>query len=201
VRPARSRRPIAPWWPRSRAWWRRSWSTSRPGRGGSPGATSRASKGSSLAVSFDRARRRALQNGCLHAVRVVLERGERDRAKEEGRRCITRFPAIEPDIHEHPPTIFGLLGEVRGELLAATLGSLRVDSAPRGCTVFLNGGDVGVTPVDVPGLIPGEYRVQVECAGPAPERRRVHRAVSTERRSCSWTRRSTARCTAPTSLS
>lgn len=130
-------------------------------------------------ASFDRDARaaRALQNGCLHAVRVVLERGERERAKEEARRCITRFPGIEPDIHEHPPTIFGLLGEVRGELLAESLGSLRVDSAPRGCRVFLNGSDVGATPVDVPSLIPGEYRVQVECADRAPEGGRVHRAV------------------------
>jgi hypothetical protein len=130
-------------------------------------------------ASFDRDARaaRALQNGCLHAVRVVLERGEREGAKEEARRCMTRFPGIEPDIREHPPTIFGLLGEVRGELLARTLGSLRVDSAPRGCSAFLNGREVGATPVDIPGLIPGEYRVQVECAGQSPQSGRVHRAV------------------------
>jgi hypothetical protein len=44
-------------------------------------------------------------------------------------------------------------------------GSLTLDSRPPGARVWVDGRDVGVTPVTVPDLAPGEHAVRVQRAG------------------------------------
>ena len=73
----------------------------------------------------------------------------------------------------HPPVVMKILGEVDAAR-AAQDSILRVDSEPSGCTARVNGIAVGDTPLELGGLLPGQYRVQVECD---PTRRgRVHAA-------------------------
>lgn len=52
--------------------------------------------------------------------------------------------------------ILFILGGVYGPGLILGSATIRVDSTPRGATVVLNGDERGVTPVEIPGVSPGE---------------------------------------------
>lgn len=51
---------------------------------------------------------------------------------------------------------------------ALTTGSISVDSRPRGARVTMDGRNLGVTPLSVPGVSPGAHTVRVELAGHKP---------------------------------
>ena len=71
----------------------------------------------------------------------------------------------------HPPEVLELLREVDASR-ARQPRELSVDSEPSGCAVRVNGVKLGETPLELRELLPGRYRVQVECE---PARRgRVH---------------------------
>jgi hypothetical protein len=50
----------------------------------------------------------------------------------------------------------------------ATTGSLLVESRPSGATVFVDGREIGATPLSLPGLSPGTRRIRLELAGFTP---------------------------------
>src|SRR5690606_23430035 len=52
-----------------------------------------------------------------------------------------------------------------GAAAAARTGSLVVESRPVGAAVFLDNRQIGVTPLSVPGLAPGTYRIRLELNG------------------------------------
>jgi hypothetical protein len=62
----------------------------------------------------------------------------------------------------------------------ATTGTLLVESRPAGATVLVNNRNVGVTPVTVQSLAPGQYIVHLELAGYLPFETTV-RVVAGER--------------------
>ncbi len=116
-----------------------------------------------------------LLDACLYMVRAQLESGQRDEAREQALQCRRLVPDIEPDGTMHPPDVIGVLAEAEAHLRQREPGSLRVESAPSGCAVYVNGRMLGTSPLELSDLGPGEYRVQVECREGQPGR--VHRVV------------------------
>lgn len=116
-----------------------------------------------------------LLDACLYLVRAQLEGGQREEAREQALQCRRLVPDIEPDGTMHPPDVIGVLAEAEAHLRQREPGSLRVESTPAGCAVFVNGRMLGTSPLELPDLSPGEYRVQVECREGQPGR--VHRTV------------------------
>ena len=47
----------------------------------------------------------------------------------------------------------------------ATTGSLVIESRPPGARVFLDGRDVGVTPLSIADVPPGQHRIRIEMTG------------------------------------
>ncbi len=123
---------------------------------------------------------RHLLDACLFVVRAHLQSKQRDQAVQQALECRRMSPDITPRIDVHPPEVIGLLAEADAELLARQGGSLRVESLPPGCAVYVNGRNLGTTPKELARLSPGEYRIQVECVD--GEFGRVHRVtVGSER--------------------
>ncbi len=50
----------------------------------------------------------------------------------------------------------------------ATTGSLLIESRPSGATIFVDGREIGATPLSLPGLSPGTRRIRLELAGFTP---------------------------------
>jgi hypothetical protein len=118
---------------------------------------------------------RQLLDACLYLVRAHLDGNDRERARAQALECRRLVPDIEPDGTMHPPAVIGMLAEAEADLRLRHAGSLRVESAPDGCAVFVNGRRLGTAPLELPQLGPGEYRVQAECQEGVPGR--VHRAT------------------------
>jgi hypothetical protein len=104
-----------------------------------------------------------LLDACLYLVRAHLQINDRQRARDQARECKRLVPDIEPDGTMHPPDVIGILAEAEAELRIREPGSLRVESTPEGCAVYINGRHLGESPYELPQLGPGEYRVQAEC--------------------------------------
>lgn len=108
---------------------------------------------------------------CLYRVRAVLHTESKSRARSLARECRLMVPHGEPSPYMHPPSVTALLREV-DETRSKQSGALRVESTPSGCAARLNGVMLGETPVAITEVLPGEYRVQVECD--PEEHGRVH---------------------------
>jgi hypothetical protein len=104
-----------------------------------------------------------LLDACLYLVRAHLQSNERQAAREQALECRRLVPDIEPDGTMHPPDVIGILAEAEAELRQREPGSLRVESEPDGCAVYVNGRHLGEAPLELPQLSPGAYRVQAEC--------------------------------------
>ncbi|MFI5307451.1 MAG: PEGA domain-containing protein [Polyangiales bacterium] len=104
-----------------------------------------------------------LLDACLYLVRAHLQSNERQAAREQALQCRRLVPDIEPDGTMHPPEVIGILAEAEAELRQREPGSLRVESLPETCAVYVNGRHLGAAPLELPQLSPGEYRVQAEC--------------------------------------
>lgn len=76
-------------------------------------------------------------------------------------------PKMAPSRDEYPPRFHVLLDGARAELNKLGTGGLTIDSRPRGATVFIEGRDVGRTPLALGGdvLARGSYRMWVEGSG------------------------------------
>ncbi|TFH26130.1 MAG: PEGA domain-containing protein, partial [Myxococcales bacterium] len=116
---------------------------------------------------------RRVLDTCLFMVRALLETNSESRAEAMAEECRRLVPRGDPSAFMHPPAVIEALDRVDGSR-ADQPGTLRVDSLPSGCAVRVNGVILGQTPLDIPDLLPGRYRVQAECD---PEHRgRVHAA-------------------------
>lgn len=121
-----------------------------------------------------------LLDACLFLARAHLMAHEHELALEQALECRRRVPEVQPDPKMHPPEVIGLVAEAEAELKLRNAGSLRVESEPDACTVYVNGRPLGRAPLELPQLSPGEYRLQAECA--EGEIGRVHRVtVGSER--------------------
>lgn len=70
-------------------------------------------------------------------------------------------PTLAPSKDEYPARFFGLLEQARTTVESQGQGGLHIDSRPRGATVYLEGRDVGRTPLVLgpDALARGEYRL------------------------------------------
>ncbi len=91
----------------------------------------------------------------LRVVRVTLER---DGFKPDERRVA--LTAAQPTV-----TIEARLAAIAPPAPAATTGTLAIESRPTGATVFLDGRQVGTTPLSLPDVTPGTHRIRLELAG------------------------------------
>jgi hypothetical protein len=111
---------------------------------------------------------RAVLDACLSLARSYLESGSRDQAEEHALACRRLVPDLAPT-QTHPPKVHELLREVDARL-ARMRASIRVESTPSSCPVFVNGRELGVTPFEIRAP-QGAYRLQVVCGS---EESRVH---------------------------
>lgn len=118
---------------------------------------------------------RNVLNACLYLVRAMTESGNNESARSHVLECRRLVPDIEPDPHDHPPEVIRLVRKAEMKLATAGTGTLRVQSQPNGCHLYVNGRRLGKTPFTLRKLPPGEYRLQAECEPDQPAR--VHRVI------------------------
>jgi hypothetical protein len=95
----------------------------------------------------------------------LLERAKQHQpALKQMLECSRNFPGFEPEGRAYPGEVRRLLEEANVQWSQSQPTSLRVTSAGRnGCTVRLNGIDVGRSPVELTEVRAGPTRVQLEC--------------------------------------
>ena len=118
---------------------------------------------------------RHLLDSCLFNVRARLEERKARAAREQALECRRLVPDIEPDPSMHPADVIGEVAAAEAEIDARRSASLRVTSDPTGCAAFVQGRNLGNTPLELQRLSPGEYRIQAECV--PGEYGRVHRVT------------------------
>jgi hypothetical protein len=118
---------------------------------------------------------RQLLDSCLFIVRARLQARKPEAARAQALECRRLVPDIEPEAAVHPPDVIGELAAAEATIEMQSPGSLRVTSEPSGCPVFIQGRNLGQTPLELPRLSRGEYRVQVECV--PGQFGRVHRVT------------------------
>jgi hypothetical protein len=107
-------------------------------------------------VELGTRRVRVQRDGFVTAERQVTLTADRPSRSLDVR--LTAAPAARPAAAPPP----------RPQAPAAATGTLLVESRPVGASVLLNNRSVGVTPVTIDGLAPGEYTVHLELAGYLP---------------------------------
>ncbi|NOY93976.1 MAG: PEGA domain-containing protein [Deltaproteobacteria bacterium] len=117
-------------------------------------------------------RARQVLDTCLFVVRAYVETHAFTRAQQQARECRRLVPFVEPTAMIHPPEVRRALTHADALIDQAGHGSMIIRSDPSGCTVRLNGVEVGQSPYRLDDLPEGDYRVQVECD--ARHRGRVH---------------------------
>ena len=118
---------------------------------------------------------RHLLDSCLFIVRARLQERKARAARDQALECRRLVPDIEPDPSIHPPDVIGEVAAAEAEIGARRSASLRVTSEPTGCAAFVQGRNLGMTPLELQRLSPGEYRIQAECV--PGEYGRVHRVT------------------------
>ncbi len=127
------------------------------------------------ALNRETAMARTVLDTCLYVVRGLWETGKTAQAEEQARECRRLVPQIQPTMTLHTPTVRSIIEQIDRERQLQDAATLEVKSPEQGCLVRLNGLHLGTTPFMMAELIPGEYRVQVECDKDRPGR--VHRIV------------------------
>ena len=125
------------------------------------------------ALNRETAMARTVLDTCLYVVRGLWETGKTAQAEEQARKCRRLVPQIQPTMTLHTPTVRSIIEQIDRERQEQAAATLEVKSPQQGCLVRLNGLHLGTTPFMMAELIPGEYRVQVECDKDRPGR--VHR--------------------------
>ncbi len=118
-------------------------------------------------------RSRQVLDTCLYLVRAMVETDDLASAERQALDCRRLVPRVAPSEYNHPPEVLSLLRQIDVRSAMSPPASVRVESTPSGCAVRLNGIELGNTPLVSDDLLPGAYRVQVECD--SARRGRVHR--------------------------
>lgn len=122
------------------------------------------------ALNREAATARTVLDTCLYLVRSLWEVGHHDQAESQARQCRQLVPSIQPTGSLHTPAVREVLHRVDEARRREAAAELRVETSEDGCLVRVNGLALGETPLTVRELIPGKYRVQVECTDDAPGR-------------------------------
>lgn len=135
----------------------------------------RVSERAAEALNRETAMARKVLDTCLFLVRSLWETNQHARAEVQARKCRQLVPSIDPTMALHTPEVRTVLRRIDERRENGGSVTLRVVSPKSGCVVRLNGLHLGETPFELSGLVPGEYRVQVECE--QETRGRVHRVL------------------------
>lgn len=130
----------------------------------------RLSEAAAEALNRELSMARRVLDTCLLLVRSLWETDEFDRAHEQARKCRRLVPSIDPTEAFHTPEVNAVLRQLDEGANAQSRARLTVESPKPGCTVRINGLALGQTPFVHAGLVPGDYRIQVECAEQTPGR-------------------------------
>ncbi len=115
-------------------------------------------------LSRDAARARKLFDNCSMAAYVLERNGEHRAALQQMLECSRNFPSARPEGRAYPAQMRRLFEEATLQLNQKGTATLRVLSVGRnGCTVRLNGREVGKSPLQLDELRAGPVRVQLEC--------------------------------------
>jgi PEGA domain len=119
-------------------------------------------------LSRDPRRARRIFDNCVMGSYLFERADQHQAALRQMLKCSRSFPGFRPEGRAYPGEVRRLFEEAKLQLSQSQPTSLRVTSAGRnGCTVRLNGIDVGRSPVQLSELREGLARVQVECEGGA----------------------------------
>lgn len=113
----------------------------------------------------DRRARLALERARLMLCHAYLRTGRPRDAAVVMAEAIRAAPGKEPSLRTYSPELVSFYRRVRSDLDGQQRGTLRLLTRPEGATVFLGGEHVGRTPVRVPDLFPGRYRVVAQGPG------------------------------------
>jgi len=119
-----------------------------------------------------------LFDACLYMVRALLEAGDSQGAYAQAVACRSISIDLAPNGRRHPPRVVELLRRA-DTALGARDASLRVDSTPSPCPLYVNGRRLGSTPRQLTSLPAGTYRIQADCDPSRPGR--VHRVELADR--------------------
>jgi hypothetical protein len=115
-------------------------------------------------LNRDAPRARKIFDNCVMAAYLLERAKQHQPALKQMLDCSRNFPGFEPVGRAYPGEVRRLLEEANVQLSQTQPTSLRVTSAGRnGCTVRLNGIDVGRSPVEITEVRAGPTRVQLEC--------------------------------------
>jgi hypothetical protein len=91
-----------------------------------------------------------------------------DQAKEYLAKRILLNPTVALDPEQYPSMFRTLVQSVRSTVTAKHRGELEIRANASGATIHLNGREVGVTPLILKNLLPGDYYLQVNKQGLQP---------------------------------
>lgn len=130
----------------------------------------------SIDPAFSKEKRELLEKARLkRAARLVALAGAKETGKAEtdngmkARALLLEALRANPKLalsrDDYPPRFFALLEKAREDLHALGTGGINIDSRPRGATVYVEGREMGKTPLVLGGdvLAKGSYRVWVEA--------------------------------------
>lgn len=84
------------------------------------------------------------------------------------KRVVQLDPDLILDRAVYPGSMIRVYDEVKGQILASPLGTMRIEASPNPARVFLDGKDRGVTPLDLRNIPPGVHSLTVRRTGYAP---------------------------------
>ena len=87
-----------------------------------------------------------------------LDLGRRDEAQDAANKLVRADPGVKVDAVQYPPELVRLIDSARSELRSSLTQALTVKSSTTGVRVFVNGRDIGMTPLTVK-LARGRYRI------------------------------------------
>jgi hypothetical protein len=85
----------------------------------------------------------------------------KERAESAAHDALTEFPDIKTNPSDHPSVVRNIIEDLR----SAMFGLLRIESDPPACVVFLNGNNIGITPLDSIYVPAGDHSLLLSSYG------------------------------------
>ncbi len=136
------------------------------------------------ALAADQNLRGLLYKALLYLSHAYLRTRQEAQAILTVQEAIRSYPDREFSLARYGPELARLYQKTKQTLGSGGLGSLTIDTRPKECLVFLNERYVGLSPLRLQGLYPGDYRVYLQRPGaqgrvhPAKVIPRGHRRLS-----------------------
>ena len=117
---------------------------------------------STRVVAADQSLRKSLHRALMFLAHAYLRVKEGQKATDRMGEVIRSFAGQELTLVQYGPELMSFYKKVRLQMRKLNRGALSVATSSKGCLVFVNERFVGMSPVSVPDLYPGRYRVYVQ---------------------------------------